>query len=313
MFGKATREGINKRQLQRLLSETYGCLIANCWNGNGNGNAAMGKRGVLAAKGRFKGSKGSEGGPNCSTSQTSDRRTILAQLRHPKVRKHTPAPLEPPPASTNAVGRVTTSTKKHLGDALISLHLQFTRTNQKRPRTTLPTPPSFPPSPPQRQRPPSHISVQQHYPTRQGQKVSEKPVLPVPTSPVAAIASIKQQHPHLIACPEFFLSSISPSPSLSIPRQPLVCRPLPPLIPPPPYKRTQPPSWATPTPTSSRSTRSASWLCVLPLIPQQFLAASPRPRHSVGVAALPHHQWRGGKKKRQWCSLHRTTAMRGVG
>lgn len=64
--------------------------------------------------------------------------------------------------------------------------------------------------------------------------MSEKPVLPVPTSPVAAIASIKQQHPHLIACPEFFLSSISPSPSLSIPRQPLVCRPLPPLIPPPP-------------------------------------------------------------------------------
>lgn len=61
MFGKATREGINKRQLQRLLSETYGCLIANCWNGNGNGNAAMGKRGILAAKGRFKGSKGSEG------------------------------------------------------------------------------------------------------------------------------------------------------------------------------------------------------------------------------------------------------------
>lgn len=66
--------------------------------------------------------------------------------------------------------------------------------------------------------------------------MSEKPVLPVPTSPVAAIASIKQQHPHLIACPEFFLSSISPSPSLSIPRQPLVCRPLPPLIPPPPLQ-----------------------------------------------------------------------------
>lgn len=111
------------------------------------GKGSFGRE-VLAATGRFKGSKGSEGGPNCSTSQTSDRRTILAQLRHPKVRKHTLASLEPPPASTNAVGRVTTGTKKDLGDALISLHLQFTRTNQKRPRTTLPTPPSFPPRPP---------------------------------------------------------------------------------------------------------------------------------------------------------------------
>lgn len=202
----------------------------------GNGKRGSFGREVLAAKGRFKGSKGSEGGPNCSTSQTSDRRTILAQLRHPKVRKHTPAPLEPPPASTNAVGRVTTSTKKDLGDALISPlaihpHEPKAAQNDLAHASFVPTEP-----PPQRQRPPSHISVQQHYPTRQGQKVSEKPVLPVPTSPVAAIASIKQQHPHLIACPEFFLSSISPSPSLSIPRQPLVCRPLPPLIPPPPLQ-----------------------------------------------------------------------------
>lgn len=107
-----------------------------------------GKKGSFGREGSVQRLKRERGGPNCSTSQTSDRRTILAQLRHPKVRKHTPAPLEPPPASTNAVGRVTTSTKKDLGDALISLHLQFTRTNQKRPRTTLPTPPSFPPSPP---------------------------------------------------------------------------------------------------------------------------------------------------------------------
>lgn len=139
-------------------------------------------------------------------------------------------PLEPPPASTNAAGRVTTSTKKDLGDALISplaIHPHEPKAAQNDLAHAASFVPTEPPPQRQRQRPPSHISVQQHYPTRQGQKVSEKPVLPVPASPVAAIASIKQQHPHLIACPEFFLSSISPSPSLSIPRQPLVCRPLP--------------------------------------------------------------------------------------
>lgn len=258
----------------------------------------MGKGGVLAAKGRFKGSKGSEGGPNCSTSQTSDRRTILAQLRHPKVRKHTPAPLEPPPASTNAVGRVTTSTKKDLGDALISPlaihpHEPKAAQNDLAHASFVPTEPPPAPAPTLTHQRPAALP----HPA--------KPKSVRETRPARADVSSRGHSQHKTTAPpphrlSRVLSFLDLSLSLSLHPQttPRVSPSSPFDTPPhPPYKRTQPPSWATPTPTSSRSTRSASWLCVLPLIPQQFLAASPRPRHSVGVAALPHHQWMGGKKK----------------
>lgn len=193
----------------------------------------MGKGGVLAAKGRFKGSKGSEGGPNCSTSQTSDRRTILAQLRHPKVRKHTPAPLEPPPASTNAVGRVTTSTKKDLGDALISPlaihpHEPKAAQNDLAHASFVPTEPPPAPAPTLTHQRPAALP----HPA--------KPKSVRETRPARADVSSRghSQHkttappPHRLSRVLSFLDLSSPS--LSIPRQPLVCRPLPPLIPPPP-------------------------------------------------------------------------------
>lgn len=253
-----------------------------------------GRKGSFGREGSVQRLKRERGGPNCSTSQTSDRRTILAQLRHPKVRKHTPAPLEPPPASTNAVGRVTTSTKKDLGDALISLHLQFTRTNQKRPRTTLPTPPSFPPSPPPAPAPTL---------THQRPAALPHPARPKSVRETRAGVSSRGHSQHKTTAPpphrlSRVLSFLDLSLSLSLhPQTTPRVSPSSPFDTPPPYKRTQPPSWATPTPTSSRSTRSASWLCVLPLIPQQFLAASPRPAIPLVLLLCPTINGGAAKKR----------------
>lgn len=269
-----------------------------------------GRKGSFGREGSVQRLKRERGAPNCSTSQTSDRRTILAQLRHPKVRKHTPAPLEPPPASTNAVGRVTTSTKKDLGDALISLHLQFTRTNQKRPRTTLPTPPSFPPSPPPAPAPTL---------THQRPAALPHPARPKSVRETRAGVSSRGHSQHKTTAPpphrlSRVLSFLDLSLSLSLHPQTT-----PRVSPSSPFD-TPPPLQAHTTAImgySDADKLAINTIRVLAVRITPHPSTIPRgftpPRHSVGVAALPHHQWRGGKKKRQWCSLHRTTAMRGVG
>lgn len=273
-----------------------------------------GKKGSFGREGSVQRLKRERGGPNCSTSQTSDRRTILAQLRHPKVRKHTPAPLEPPPASTNAVGRVTTSTKKDLGDALISLHLQFTRTNQKRPRTTLPTPPSFPPSPPPAPAP----TLTHQRPAALPHPARPKSVRE--TRPARADVSSRGHSQHKTTAPpphrlSRVLSFLDLSLSLSLHPQ-TTSR----VSPSSPFDTPLPPLQAHTTAIMGYS--DADKLAINTI---RVLAVRITPHPSTiprGFTPPPPFRWcccsappsmEGGQKKRQWCSLHRTTAMRGVG
>ena len=71
---------------------------------------------------------------------------------------------------------------------------------------------------------------------------------------------------------------------------------------PPNSERTPSPSWATPTPTSLRSTRSACWRCVYPSSLNKLTPITPPPP-LFAVVILPHHQGRGNKKKRRWVAL----------
>lgn len=279
----------------------------------GNGKRGSFGREVLAAKGRFKGSKGSEGGPNCSTSQTSDRRTILAQLRHPKVRKHTPAPLEPPPASTNAVGRVTTSTKKDLGDALISPlaihpHEPKAAQNDLAHASFVPTEPPPPaPAPTLTHQRPAALP----HPARP-KSVRE-------TRPARADVSSRGHSQHKTTAPpphrlSRVLSFLDLSLSLSLHPQTT--------------PRVSPSSpFDTPPPLQAHTTAIMGYSDAdkLAINTIRVLAVRITPHPSIiprGFTPPPPFRWcccsappsmEGGKKKRQWCSLHRTTAMRGVG
>lgn len=274
----------------------------------------MGKGGVLAAKGRFKGSKGSEGGPNCSTSQTSDRRTILAQLRHPKVRKHTPAPLEPPPASTNAVGRVTTSTKKDLGDALISPlaihpHEPKAAQNDLAHASFVPTEPPPAPAPTLTHQRPAALP----HPA--------KPKSVRETRPARADVSSRGHSQHKTTAPpphrlSRVLSFLDLSLSLSLHPQTT------------PRVSPSSPFDTPPTPPTSAHNRHHGLLrrrqardqhdprpgcAYYPSSLNNSSRLHPAPAIPLVLLLCPTINGWGAKKKRQWCSLHRTTAMRGVG